>query len=127
MPYYTNWKKDGIIWKFYGDVTADEIERANNEFYENEGSDFAKYQIIDTLDVKSVEWNDIDIKKIAALDKGASIMINKLRVAYISNDEKVIKILEKYTEISRILNSTWEFRSFAETKPAIEWVKENEP
>ena len=66
MPYHTNWEPRGIVWEFYGDVTAQEIEEANDNFYRDERSDTAKYQIIDATKVTSVEWSERDIKVIAA-------------------------------------------------------------
>ena len=123
MPYKTTWRENGIIWKFYGNVTAEEIEDANKEFYRDERSDFAEYQIIDALEVVNVEWNDLDIKAIAAQDKGASLYLNRIKVAYISDDEKITAVLKKYMEISRILNSTWKFRGFSAIEPALKWVQ----
>ncbi len=123
MPYKTTWKENGIVWKFFGYVTAGEIEEANEEFYRDERSDAAKYQVIDALEVSKVEWNEIDIKEMAAHDKGASLYLNRLKVAYISDDEKVIGVLKKYMEISRILNSSWKFKGFTAKEPAMEWVQ----
>ncbi|MCM8570115.1 hypothetical protein NE848_12050 [Gramella jeungdoensis] len=123
MPYKTTWEPLGIIWKFYGDVTAEEIEEANIEFYKDERSDEARYQVIDALEVTDVEWNDVDIKEIAAQDKGASFLLHKLKVAYVSKDEKVTAVLKKYIEISRILNSSWKFKGFDELAPALKWAK----
>lgn len=122
MPYKTSWEENGIVWKFYGDVTAEEIENANDEFYRDERSDTTSYQIIDALEVNHVEWNDIDIKEMAAQDKGASLLLNKIRVAYISTNENITAVLEKYIEISRILNSSWEFKGFTQLESAREWA-----
>ncbi|MDX1542794.1 MAG: hypothetical protein R3214_02530 [Christiangramia sp.] len=124
MPYKTNWEAHGIAWKFYGYVTAEEIEEANNEFYTDERSDDARYQLIDALEVTDVEWNDADIKEMAAQDKGASFLLPKLKVAYVSKNEKVIAVLEKYIEISKFLNSTWKFKGFKDLHSAKQWVKD---
>jgi hypothetical protein len=123
MPYSTKWEEKGIYWKFDGYVTAEEIEKANSEFYVDDRSDNAKYQIIDALDVTGVEWNDVNIKEIAAMDKGASFLINNIKVAYVSTDENVTSKLEKYIEISRILNSSWKFKGFRTIFSALNWAK----
>lgn len=125
MPYKTKWQDNGIVWSFYGQVTAEEIETANYEFYTDERSDEAKYQIINALEVTTVEWNELKIKEMAAQDKGASFLLNRLKVAYVSNNRKVTSVLEKYIEISRMLNSSWKFKGFNELKPAIKWVKKS--
>lgn len=126
MPYYTRWKRSGIIMKFYGYVNRNEIEEANNEFFTDERSDDAKYQIIDALNITEVECNNSDIKEIAATDKGASIFLQNLKVAYISKKEKVTMALKEYVKISRMLNSSWKFKGFKEMGPAIRWAERSE-
>ncbi|TBW29194.1 hypothetical protein [Gramella sp. KN1008] len=123
MPYKTTWEANGIVWRFYGDVTAEEIEAANDEFYRDERSDISTYQIIDVLEVNDVEWTDMDIKEMAAQDKGASLLLNRIYVAYISNKEAVTHVLEKYIEISQMLNSSWKFKGFTDMESARDWLK----
>ena len=122
MPYRTIWEPVGIVWEFYGDVTAEEIQNANNEFYEDARSDKAKYQIIDALKVKSVEWNEIDISVVAAHDIGANHSIKDLNVAYVADDDEIISKLEKYIEISRRMETSWRFMGFKSLKDAKEWA-----
>lgn len=122
MPYRTTWEKRGILWEFYGDVTAQEIEDANDEFYSDGRSDTAKYQIIDALKVTSVEWSERDIKVIAAYDLGAAHVIKNLKVAYVAVDEEFTVKLEKYIDISRKLNSSWQFKGFQEMSSARAWI-----
>lgn len=122
MPYTTQWESKGIVWKFYGDVTATEISNANDEFYSNPQSDKAKYQIIDALQVTTVEWSELNIKKTAAYDIGANRVIKDLKVAYVADNDEIISKLENYIEISRHLNSSWQFKGFHEMDDAREWV-----
>mgnify|MGYP006921616735 CR=1 FL=1 len=122
MPYKTTWEARGILWEFYDDVSAQEIEDANNEFYVDERSDGAKYQIIDARNVKSVEWEERDIKVMAAYDIGASNVIRRLKVAYITSDEEITSKIEKYIDLSRQLSSNWEFQGFNDLNSARTWV-----
>lgn len=123
MPYRTEWKPHGIIWEFYGDVTAREIEAANAEFYGDARSDSAKHQIIDAGRVTSVEWNEIDISKTAGYDIGADRSVKNLRVAYVADDAEIISKLEKYIEISRNMNSSWQFKGFRDVAAARAWAE----
>ncbi len=122
MPYTTSWEANGIVWMFSGHVSAEEIQRANDEFYKDPRSDTAKYQLIDALNVDSVEWQEADIKEIAAMDAGAGQVIRNLKVAYVSNNKEISEKLEKYIEISRILNKSWSFRGFDRIAAALDWV-----
>lgn len=126
MPYKTTWNQNGILWQFSGYVTAAEIEKANIEFYSDERSDNATCQIIDATRVTEIEWNDIKIKEMAAKDKGASLLLPKMKVAYISNNSTIHEVLKKYIEISRRLNSNWEFKGFSNQDEAFTWVKQND-
>lgn len=122
MPYRTIWEDKGIVWEFYGDVTAQEIEDANDGFYRDLRSDDAKYQIVDATKVTSVEWNELQINITAAYDIGASHSIKNLKMAYVATDEETIYKLEKYIEVSRRLNSNWHFKGFQNIKDAREWI-----
>ena len=122
MPFSTNWEDRGVVWVFAGDVTAEEIERANAEFYEDPRSDQARYQIIDARAVTSVEWNDMDIKTTAAMDIGAEQVVKNVKVAYIASDPGVMDLLEQYADISRLLNSSWKFKGCETMAEARAWI-----
>lgn len=122
MPYRTTWEPEGIVWEFEGDVTAEEIQRANAEFYGDERSDSSKYQIIDATDVTSVEWTEIDINVTAAYDIGADRSVKNLKVAYVARDEEIVELLEKYVGISRRMNSSWKFEGFRDMSSARAWA-----
>ena len=124
MPYRTHWKENGIVWEFYGDVTAQEIERANAEFYRDARSDEAKYQIVDARDVASVEWQERDIKTVAAYDLGASRTLRNVRVALVADDGEIMEKLDRYADLSRRLNSSWQFERFETLEPARAWVRD---
>ena len=122
MPYKTFWERAGIVWKFDGHVTAEEIEQANDEFYSDERSDLARFQIIDAMRVTSVEWTPQDIVSAAALDIGSEHTLKGLRVAYVAADPDIMRLIENYADISRRLNSSWEFQGFDNLRDARDWV-----
>lgn len=107
---------------FQGFVSAEEIEVANQEFYNDPRSDRAKYQIIDAREVTGVEWSDRDIAATAAHDLGASQVVQHVRVASVSKDPAIIEKLDKYTEILRRMNSSWQFATFGDIEVAREWA-----
>lgn len=123
MPYTTTWHDRGIEWTFSGDVTAAEIERANDEFFRDTRSDTARFQIIDARGVKSVEWQERDIKATAAYDIGAEVTLKNVRVAYVTSDDHIRSLMEKYVDISRRMNTSWRFKGFDHLDAAREWVR----
>lgn len=127
MPYTTDWDPNGIRWTFRGHVSAEEIMAANGEFYSDIRSDTARYQIIDAREVTSVEWNPTEIAKMAGFDKGAESTVKDIRVAYLTRDPEIREKLEKYVEISRRLESSWEFQGFEDLDAAREWASSGAP
>ena len=124
MSYQTEWFKRGIRWEYYGDVTSAEIEAANNAFYADPRSDQSRYQIIDARQVSSVKWSDFEISKTAAFDRGAEASIQKVKVAYVAEDDEIMDLLDQYAELSRGLNSSWQFRGFRDLDSAMKWAAE---
>jgi hypothetical protein len=122
MPFHTIWEEEGIKWKFYDFVTSAEIWKANEVFFSDPRSKTAKYQLVHTLETTGVEWKPIDIVEISANDVAASRSIQRLKLAYIANDDVIRKKIEKYVDISRNLNSDWHFRGFESEEEARSWI-----
>lgn len=123
MPYRTRWHAKGVVWTFFGDVTAAEIEAANDEFYRNPRCERARFQIIDARAVTSVEWSERDIKRTAGYDLGAENLIKDVRVAWVTSDEHIAGLIEKYTDLSRSMNSSWQFCGFDDPDAARAWAE----
>lgn len=122
MAYRTIWEPHGVVWVYSGQVTAEEIESANREFYGDPRSDRTRYQIIDTRQVDGVEWGDRSIKTTAAQDSGAERTLKNVKVAYVATDPEIVSMMEGYVEISKALNSSWTFQGFEDLESAREWV-----
>ena len=122
MPYIAKWEDEGLVREFYGVVNSNEVLESDREFYEDPRSDTAKYQITDFSSAQPGEIEDAHITKIAALDIGASITLPNLKVAFVVNDEYVKALCEKYIELSRVANETWEFKIFGDMESARKWI-----
>lgn len=124
MSYQTNWGSTGITWVFYDDVSAAEIRRANEEFFLDQRSETARYQIIDARRVNYLEWKEQEIKETSAIDFGALPVIPDLKVAFVATKPEVILAIDKYLEVSKRLNSSWHFEKFQYLQDAQQWVRE---
>ncbi len=122
MPYRTIWEENGIKWEFYGVVTSEEIEQANETFFSDPRSKTAQYQIVHTLETEEVEWRPLDMVEITFNDVAASKSGMQLKLAYIADKERIREKIEKYIAMSKNLNSEWEFKGFNSEKAAREWV-----
>lgn len=124
MPFRTIWEQKGIKWEFHGHVTSDEIEQANEIFFQDPRSKTARYQIVHTLETESVEWKPMDMVEITFNDVAASRSGMQLKIAYIANNTRVREKIEKYIAMSRNLNSDWQFNGFETEKEARKWIEE---
>ncbi len=122
MPYRTIWEENGIKWEFFGVVTSEEIEQANETFFSDPRSKTAQYQIVHTLETEEVEWRPLDMVEITFNDVAASKSGMQLKLAYIADKERIREKIEKYIAMSKNLNSEWEFKGFNSEKAAREWV-----
>lgn len=126
MPFRTVWEKEGIKWEFYGHVTPEDIKNANMHFFQDARAKTSKYQILNTIEVSSVVWKPLEIVETSLDDVAASRSNNKLKLVYIAPNPIVREKIEKYVEISRKLNSEWEFRGFDSEEEAREWLEEED-
>jgi len=123
VPHITEWEPEGILWTYSGHVTADEIMAANMEFYDDLRSELARYQLVDAREVTSLEWDPTEIAKTAAFDKGAeATTVKDVRVAYVTLDPAIRGKIERYADISRQLETSWEFRGFEDLDAARAWA-----
>ena len=122
MPYRTYWEENGIYWEFFGEVSAEEINSANEEFYQDYRSKKAKYQLINTLETDDVEWRELDIVEVSAKDIGASRVIPNLKVAFVADNPEIWSKIEKYVDLSATMNSSWKFMGFETMEDARNWL-----
>ena len=122
MAHNTTWEESGIYWQFFGYVSAQEVEEANNEMYGDLRFDDIKYFIWDMSNATGWGMTESDAAYSAATDKGASRTTKKVKGALISNDEKVRAIMNIYIEVSSKIENPWELRIFNKLEDAREWV-----
>lgn len=95
----------------------------NLQFYSDKRSDYAKYQLVDGRKIERLILTQSDLTELAALDAGASISIQKLKIAFITEDPEVIFLTQQYINIALSLNSNWDFRFFSNIDNARDWIK----
>lgn len=124
MAYRTIWKDDGILWHYFGHVTADDISEANDEFFNDYRSRKSRYQIIDASGIEVLEWQQDDIVETSANDVGASMAVQGLKIAFVvSEDEDVLEKIHAYIELCKQMDASWTFNIFRDLSEAEEWVK----
>ena len=93
MPYKISWEEKGMYIKWFGIITAEENIQLNGEIYGNKLFETLEYQIGDFLDAKHAVFSERDIHVIATLEKQASRWNKKLKVAHITKDPEIVKVI----------------------------------
>ena len=122
MPHTTTWEKDGIYWKAYGTVTAQEINDAHAQLYSAPRPDRIKYWIWDGAEVDALIISDIRTELVAGYDWAASENNKSIKAAFIATDANILRVIKLYIRISMALESTWEFKIFDNIEDARQWV-----
>jgi hypothetical protein len=118
MPYTTTWTQYGVIWKYTGILTGEELLQSNMDIYGDERFDDLLYQIVDLSEVESVTVTPAWIRKIVHLDMAAAHTNPRIRVAVI--DGKPLN--EIYCENAN--EAHWPTKDFDTMEAALAWVQE---
>lgn len=123
MPYVTTWEESGVLWTFRGQVTGDEILRANQEIYRDPRFQRLTYQIVDLTGVERFDVTEDDMAMIAVNDRIASRSKPGVRVA-IAADDEIIKDLSAFYD-AVMVGSPWRQRIFDSMSEAREWLAQS--
>ena len=124
MPYTTTWEEKGIIWKYSGIISKEEVLQSNHEFYSDERSDNCKYQIVDGRDIDDLAIEYSTMKQVAAMDHAASRQINGIKVALVASDSRTSSSFTQYSAILKSLDGSWQVRVFDDMEIARAWINE---
>lgn len=124
MPYLTDWIKDRVEFTFDGLVSADEIEEAAQDIYDDPRFQQCRLQIFDFSNASLASVNFNDIQNYAMHDSyiSNSILGNAhCKIAIVSTDPHVHELTKHYREFSHTLNIQWDTQMFEEIDSARAW------
>jgi hypothetical protein len=122
MAHNTIWEEKGLFWQFSGEVTALEVQEANNELYSDPRFDTAEYFIWDMTDVSEVCLTESDVGHAVAMDRGASFTNNRLNGALIANNEHIRNLITQYIDASAVSGNPWKLKLFNNLEEARSWL-----
>ena len=118
MPYTTQWTPHGVIWKYTGVLTGEELLQSNISIYGDERFDSLLYQIVDLSEVESLTVTPTIMRKIAHLDMAAAHTNPRIRVASIGGDALTNIYCENANE------THWPTQDCDNMEDALAWVNE---
>lgn len=121
MPYEILWKDKGIIWTFYGVVTALDTRQANLDTFGDPRFVDLCYQIVDISNVEQFNLTSDDVEEAGALDEAASISNKHIIVALVAASDNAVKIATMYQSVMR--QAKWPVEIFRTMEDAKEWIR----
>jgi len=122
MPYTTTWEANGIVWKYSKVVTDSDILDANYEFYGDDRSDTARYQIVDGLAITNLDLTEDLLERLAIMDAESSRRIRNVKVALVGIDAKVRASFQAYVDASQEHGGNWSIALFTDIDSARRWI-----
>lgn len=122
MSYKTHWEQHGIRWVYAGVMSDRDALASNEEFYSDARSVFAKYQIVDFLQVTDVDLTADTVREIARRDKVKAAENPGIKVAFVTTRD-VFKGFARMYELT-VGDEVWESQIFETEAAAREWLGE---
>ncbi len=120
MPNKAVWEPKGLYREFSGIVTSREILQAVLRVYGDPRFDELKYVINDFSQVEGVELDELNIKKVAYLDKASARSNPKIKIAFVTQNEAFYEYAALYSKFVEDL--PWQTEVFPSLEQAREWV-----
>jgi hypothetical protein len=96
MGYKLHWEHRGVVKQFSGLVTGSDIAGSVHDVHSAREFDALRFVINDFLDTQAVDFSDLDIEFIAAVDKAAFMTNSKIKVAVVALDPQIQAIALEY-------------------------------
>ena len=119
MGYRLHWEKRGVIKEFFGLLSGGDILQSQIDVHGSAEFDRLRFVINDFLNVQEIDFGDLDIEYVAALDKAAASTNRDIKVAIVATDQSIIEAARRYAESQ--LNS-YPTRLFSDMISARAWV-----
>jgi len=113
-----NWEKDGVYWKYSGDVSGEEIIKACTSIYGDPRFDSLDYKVVDFTKASSINMTDEQVAKVAFQDLAAELSNPSIKSAIIMT--AAVELAEKFA--SFFTDSNWEVKIFSDVDTANEWL-----
>ncbi len=122
MAYEIIWEEKGILVRFSGTVTDQEVFMVNDLMYGDIRFGTISYQIADYTDATDIRITPFKAKVIGTLDKSsARWTCSMMKNIVITKDKMFIPIVENY--FNEFKGTSWECRIFETLDKAYDWVK----
>lgn len=123
MSYEIIWEPRGVIKRFWGHVTSNDLVQSVVEIEMDARFDTLRYCINDFLGITGISSSQQDVEDISVIDKGASLTNPRIKIAVVATSPEVISLANEYANTS--LNS-YPTKIFSSLDDAGSWLAVNQ-
>ena len=115
------WEKRGIVRRFFGKVTGEELAASAIEGQADPRFDRLRYVINDFRDCESIFVAPPTIEEVAARDSGAARTNGNIVIAVVSDDPEILAVSDAY---AREALSPYPVKNFSTMEDARAWLRD---
>lgn len=124
MSFEITWEPSGVVKRFYGRLTGDDLKESGKKLHGNERFDIIKYVINDFLGVTEVSVTADDVDEINAIDNAASYSNQKLKLSVVATNQRIVGLATQY---ANSLDNIYPFGIFSTVEAARTWLGSSMP
>ncbi len=122
MPYELNWEPSGVVFRFSGDVSDEDLLASNGEVYASPLLPTLKYQIVDFSMIEKFDVSSATVRSVADSDRRASETNPDVKVAIITSAPFLRGMSNVYALSHEAKGGTWTTQIFEREEGARGWV-----
>jgi len=119
MGYEIIWEPRGVVKRFFGEVTSDDMLKSVADSEGDSRFDELRFVINDFLDITAVSSSHHDVEEIAAIDSIAAVTNPRIKVAIVTTSPVVKEMAEGYINSPLNHYPTKIFQTLAEGR---QWI-----
>jgi hypothetical protein len=119
MSYEVFWEPHGVVKRFFGHVTSDELFQAGVDLQGDARFDQLRYVINDFLDIMGFSFSSREVDELSAIDNVASRTNQKLKLVVIATDPGIIELANQYANSPM---NIYPFRIFPTVAAGRRWL-----
>ena len=122
MPFELTWEDRGVLCRFSGIASDDDLRQANFNIYSNPKFEEIDYELIDFTDVTRLDFSSQVVRLTAGEDFRASKRNPSVRAAIVGEEKLLIGLANMYRITMDVQGATWEQGQFATVAEARAWL-----
>ena len=125
MPYVLEWLDRGVVFRYSGVLSGEEMIRSNQDLYDDPRFKDLRFQIVDFLSVQHFDGTSADIRQIADSDSKAAQINSDMYVVGVTNQKIIHGFFRMYELASGA--SPWHASLCERMDEAIAWLRRELP